>query len=120
MKRKPLVIVGGYDKHIAFDGLGDDLCRYAGRVFITGATAEKIRAAIEGSALYPESGLRYELFDGFDEAVRAAAASAREGDIVLLSPACASFDAFPNFAARGLHFKKLVMELKDEDIGYRA
>ena len=120
MRRRPIVIVGGYDKHIAFDGLGDDLCRFAKRVFITGATAEKIRAAIEASPLYAESGLHYEMIDGFDEAVRTAAASAESGDIVLLSPACASFDAFPNFAVRGNHFKKLVMELKDEDIGYQA
>ena len=120
MKKKPIIIVGGYDKHIAFDGLGDDLCRYAERVFITGATAEKIRSAIERSSLYPESGLRFEMIEGFDAAVLAAAACAREGDIVLLSPACASFDAFPNFAARGNHFKKLVMELKDEDIGYQT
>ena len=120
MKRKPIIIVGGYDKHIAFDGLGDDLCRYAKRVFITGATADKIRTAIENSALYPESGLRYETVGSFAEAVRSAAAAAGEGDIVLLSPACASFDAFPNFAVRGNTFKKLVMELKDEDIGYQA
>ena len=120
VKRKPIIIVGGYDKHIAFDGLGDDLCRLAKRVFITGATADKIRAAVEHSSFYPESGLRFDVIDSFDEAVRAAAAAAREGDIVLLSPACASFDAFPNFAARGNHFKELVMELKDEDIGYQA
>ncbi len=120
VKRKPIIIVGGYDKHIAFDGLGDDLCRLAKRVIITGATADKIRAAIEHSSFYPESGLRFDVIDSFDDAVRAAAASAREGDIVLLSPACASFDAFPNFAARGDHFKELVMELKDEDIGYQA
>ena len=120
VKRKPIIIVGGYDKHIAFDGLGDDLCLLAKRVFITGATADKIRTAIERSAFYPESGLCFDVIDSFDDAVRAAAASAREGDIVLLSPACASFDAFPNFAARGDHFKKLVMELKDEDIGYQA
>ena len=120
MKRRPIIIVGGYDKHIAFDSLGDDLCRYAKRVFITGATAEKIRAAIEASPLYPDSGLHFEMIDGFDAAVRAAAQSAQAGDIVLLSPACASFDAFPNFAARGRHFKQLVMELTDEDIGHQA
>ena len=120
VKCRPIIIVGGYDKHIAFDGLGDDLCRYAKRVFITGATAEKIRTAIMNSAYYPESHLRFEVIDGFDDAVRAAAAAARKGDIVMLSPACASFDAFPNFAARGDHFKKLIMELKDEDIGYQA
>ena len=120
MKRRPLIIVGGYDKHIAFDGLGDDLCRYAKRVFITGHTAEKIRAAIENSALYPGSGLQYEMLGSFREAVYAAAAAAEEGDIVLLSPACASFDAFRNFAERGNTFKQLVMELKDEDIGNQA
>ncbi len=120
MKRKPIIIVGGYDKHIAFDGLGDDLCRYAKRVFITGATAEKIRAAIEASPLYPQSGLHYEMIGSFDEAFRAAAACAERGDVVLLSPACAAFDAFKNFAERGAHFKELVMELKNEDIGYQT
>lgn len=120
MKRPPIIIVGGYDKHISFNGLGDDLCRYAKRVFITGATADKIRDAIEQSEYFADSGLHYEMIDFFDDAVLAAAASAEEGDIVLLSPACASFDAFPNFAVRGKHFKKLVMELKDEDIGYKA
>ena len=120
MKRKPIIIVGGYDKHIAFDGLGDDLCRYAKRVFITGHTAEKIRTAIENSALFAESGLRYEMVGSFREAVYAAAAAAGEGDIVLLSPACASFDAFRNFAERGNTFKQLVMELNDEDIGTQS
>ena len=118
MRRKPLIIVGGYDKHIAFDGLGDDLCRYAKRVFITGATAEKIRAAIEGSALYSGSGLVYEMIDDFREAVLRAAREAESGDIVLLSPACAAFDHFKNFAERGRFFKKTVMELTDEDIGH--
>ena len=120
MKSKPIIIVGGYDKNIAFDTLGDDLCRYAKKVFITGATAQKIRAAIDASPLYKESRLAYEMIADFDTAVRAAAASAGRGDIVLLSPACASFDAFPNFAVRGNHFKQIVMELKDEDIGYQA
>ena len=120
MKRKPIIIVGGYDKHIAFDSLGDDLCRYAKHVFITGATSEKIRSAIEHSSFYAESGIKYEMINGFDDAVLGAAASAEAGDIVLLSPGCASFDTFKNFADRGYHFKKLVMELKDEDIGHQA
>lgn len=117
MKRKPIIIVGGYDKHIAFDGLGDDLCRYAKKVFITGDTAEKIRAAIVGSSLYAESPVPFERIDDFRDAVCAAARFAEEGDIVLLSPACASFDHFKNFAERGNTFKKIVTELKNEDIG---
>lgn len=117
MKTKPIIIVGGYDKHIAFDGLGDDLCRYAKRVFITGATAEKIRNAIEKSRYYPESGLKYEIIDDFTQTVCAAARCAERGDVVLLSPACAAFDKFKNFAERGKFFKKIVLELKDENIG---
>ena len=46
-----------------------------------------------------------------DEAVAAAHRDAVSGDIVTLSPACASFDAFPNFAARGNHYKELVNKL---------
>ena len=111
LKQKPIVIAGGYDKHIPFDSLGDELCRYAKRVFLTGDTAGKIKQAICASSLYTESQLPVCILEDFDDAVHAAAASAEEGDIVLLSPACASFDHFKNFAERGNHFKKLVMEL---------
>ncbi len=109
---RPIVIAGGYDKHIPFDGLGDELCRYAKSVFLTGDTAEKIRAAIEGSRYYTESGIKVTMVDDFREAVLAASASAEEGDTVLLSPACAAFDRFRNFAERGKYFKKIVMELE--------
>ena len=112
LKRKPIVIAGGYDKHIPFNELGDELCRCAKRVFLTGATAEKIQAAILASPYYADSHLDVRRIEDFDETVRAAAACAREGDIVLLSPACASFDRFRNFAERGDHFKKIVMELQ--------
>jgi UDP-N-acetylmuramoylalanine--D-glutamate ligase len=46
-----------------------------------------------------------------ETAVQQAAAGAKEGDIVLLSPACAAFDQFKNFAVRGTFYKKLIMEL---------
>lgn len=112
MKTKPIVIAGGYDKKIPFDSLGDALCIYAKRVFLTGATAEKIRDAIVNSGNYSESGIAFEIIDDFDEAVFAASRAAVEGDIVLLSPACAAFDRFKNFAERGKHFKKIIMELE--------
>ena len=51
----------------------------------------------------------------FTEAVHCARALAREGDVVLLSPACASFDAFPNFAARGEFFKSLVRQFQEKE-----
>ena len=111
LKVKPVIIVGGYDKHIPFDGLGDELCLHAKAVFATGDTADKILQAVKASRYYAESGLPTEKIDNFDDAVFAASRCAVPGDIVLLSPACAAFDHFKNFAERGRHFKKLVMEL---------
>jgi UDP-N-acetylmuramoylalanine--D-glutamate ligase len=49
----------------------------------------------------------------FEAAVHAAASLAHEGDAVLLSPACASFDAFPNFEVRGRTFKRIVNDMKE-------
>ena len=112
MKVKPIVIAGGYDKHIPFDPLGDALCRMAKRVYLTGATAEKIRDAILQSPQYSDSGLEVVMVEDFTETVKCAAASAEEGDVVLFSPACASFDRFKNFAERGNYFKKIIMELQ--------
>ncbi len=112
MKSKPIVIAGGYDKHIPFDSLGDDFCLMAKEVVLTGATAGKILAAIKASSHFAGSGLTVSVVDDFDEAVHTACSHAAEGDIVLLSPACAAFDHFKNFAERGKHFKKLIMELE--------
>ena len=111
MKTKPIVIAGGYDKHIPFDPLGDELCLRARHVVLCGATADKIRDAILQSPHYPGCGLSFETVDNFTEAVHTAYAKAGEGDIVMLSPACAAFDQFKNFAERGKFFKKIVMEL---------
>ncbi|MDO4983269.1 MAG: UDP-N-acetylmuramoyl-L-alanine--D-glutamate ligase [Eubacteriales bacterium] len=113
MKKKPIVIAGGYDKHIPFDGLGDDLCLMAKSVFLTGATADKIEDAIKNSKYYADSNISLTKIDDFTEAVLAAAASAVEGDIVLFSPACAAFDKFKNFAERGRYFKKIITELDE-------
>ncbi|MGN0981873.1 MAG: UDP-N-acetylmuramoyl-L-alanine--D-glutamate ligase [Candidatus Limivicinus sp.] len=112
LKTKPIVIAGGYDKHLPFDGLGDELCLLSKRVFLTGDTAQRIKEAIFSSKYYAQSQLEVTVIDDFRETVLAAAASAVEGDIVLLSPACAAFDKFKNFMERGKTFKKIVMELE--------
>ncbi len=111
MKKKPIILCGGYDKHIPFEPLGEALVQMAKTVVLTGATADKIRAAIEAAPGCAESGLRVELEPDFDAAVRLAASLAQPGDTVLLSPACASFDHFKNFEERGEHFRSLVMAL---------
>ena len=110
---KVIVILGGYDKHIPFEPLAAPLCRHCKLAVLTGATAGKIRKAVEKSAEYAASPFPMITVDGFDEAVAEAAKRAEKGDTVVLSPACASFDAFPNFMARGNRFKELVRQLPD-------
>ncbi len=112
MRAKPIVIAGGYDKHLPFDELGDVLCQLAKAVFLTGDTAEKIHTAILASPYFAESGLPVEMEADFRSAVLAASASAEEGDVVLFSPACASFDHFKNFAERGKYYKSIIMGLE--------
>lgn len=112
MKTKPILIAGGYDKRIPFDELGDEICMHAKSLFLTGDTAEKIYEAVRDSKYYDGSGLEVSIIEDFEQTVRAAAASGHEGDLVLLSPSCAAFDRFENFAERGRFFKKIIMELK--------
>ena len=113
MREKPIVIAGGYDKQLPFDTLGDDLCLYAKSVFLTGATAEKIRDAVLHSQYYAEHPIPVRVVGGFRETVLAASEAAQSGDTVLFSPACASFDQFKNFAERGRVFKNIIMELQE-------
>ena len=110
LKTKPILIAGGYDKHIPFDELGDEICLHVKRLYLTGATTEKIYEAVVNSKYYDGS-LPIEKIDDFKETVLAAAKAAQDGDTVLLSPACAAFDKFKNFMERGKYFKQLVMEL---------
>ena len=112
MRTKPIVIAGGYDKHLPFEELADALCRYAKAVYLTGDTAGKIEDAILRAPGYAEGGLKISRGAELRETVLAAAAAAEEGDVVLFSPACASFDRFKNFAERGKTFKSIIMELE--------
>ncbi len=108
---KVIVILGGYDKQIPFEPLAKPLCEHCKIAVLCGATAGKIRAAVENSDEYKASPFEMVDADSFDDAVKKAAALAVRGDNVVLSPACASFDAFPNFMVRGNRFKELVRSL---------
>ena len=110
LKVKPILIAGGYDKHIPFETLGDDICQYVKKLYLTGATAEKIADVVRASKYYTED-FPMVIMDDFKETVLAAADFAEAGDIVLLSPACAAFDKFKNFMERGKFFKQIIMEL---------
>ena len=105
---KVILIAGGYDKHIPYDVLGPEICRHVKKLFLCGATASQIRTAVENCG---EEQPQITDCGDFESAVRAAAASAENGDVVLMSPASASFDQFKNFMVRGECFKKIIKEL---------
>jgi len=77
-------------------------------LWLCGHTAQKIKAAVESAEGYDPEKLSITVMDDFTETVLAASASAEEGDVVILSPACASFDIFRNFAERGKRFKEII------------
>lgn len=110
-KEKVIAICGGKDKGVPFDGLATTLCRRAKKVVLTGATRETIYNAITSCPEYKEGCPEIKVEPDFESAVRTAAAWASEGDVVILSPGCTSFDAFPNFMARGNKFKEIVRSL---------
>ena len=101
----------GSDKNIPFDGLALDVCQKTKAAIVTGESAPKILAEIAKCPLYDRERVIVKHIDDFREAVLAAAEMAESGDIVLLSPACASFDHFKDFAERGRVFKKIVNKL---------
>ncbi len=106
--RDIVAICGGYDKKIPFAPLADALCRQVRAVVLTGATAAKIEEAILACPDYAEGHPTIRRQADFESAVCLARSLAQEGGCVLLSPACASFDAFRNFAERGERFRKIV------------
>ena len=110
-KEKVILIAGGYDKHIPYDVLGPEICRHVTKLYLGGATGPKIRAAVEQAPEYKPGFPEILDCGDFESAVRAAAAGAKAGDVVLMSPASAAFDQFKNFEYRGRFYKKLVMEL---------
>jgi len=111
-KKKVILIAGGYDKNIPYDELGPEIVEHVKTLVLTGNTALKIKAATEKAPEYIEGKPAIMQFEDFGDAVYAAVGAAEEGDIVILSPASASFDKFKNFAERGEAFKKIIYELE--------
>lgn len=105
--QKVIMIAGGYDKHIPFTELGAIICERVKSLILMGATADLIAKAVhDADPDFPISRA-----GDMTEAVAIANRIAEEGDIVILSPACASFDMFRNFEERGNCFRSLVEEL---------
>ncbi len=111
---KPInLICGGYDKNIPFEPLAEAIAHHGNvkSVTLTGATAEKILDSITRCEDFDKGKIKVALEKDFKSAVMLAASFASCGDAVLLSPACASFDAFENFEKRGEFFSDTVRNL---------
>lgn len=104
--QKVILIAGGYDKKIPFDDFGKVVNDRVKKLVLVGVTSEKIETAVKKAENY--EGLPIYRCTQFQEAVETARDLAENGDIVLLSPACASFDLFKNFEVRGNTFKEIV------------
>ena len=107
-KERVILIAGGYDKHIPFDALGGEIVEHVKLLVLCGATAAKIRAAVENAPDYRPGHPEILEVTPFQKAVEAARDHAVASDVVTLSPACAAFDQFKNFAERGKTFKAIV------------
>lgn len=98
---KPVILLaGGYDKKIGFDSVKPYLNKVK-KMYVFGETKASLKA------LYPDA----VVVENLEEAFKQAHLEAQSGDVVLLSPMCASWDQFPNFEVRGEYFKELVNTL---------
>jgi len=107
------IILGGKDKGSDYTTLNPLLRERARSAYLIGAAAEKIGSQIQGATSIVRSGT-------LDRAVRQAFEAAKPGDVVLLAPACASFDQFENYEHRGRFFKELVLALTPVPLGERS
>ena len=103
-----LLIAGGRDKEGAFGSLREILSQKVKRLFLIGETQAKMRKAFAGSVALESCG-------DLSSAVWKAYREAKAGQVVLLSPMCASFDMFDNFEARGRAFKETVRQLIEKE-----
>jgi UDP-N-acetylmuramoylalanine--D-glutamate ligase len=108
-----VIIAGGSDKGVSYDAFARVVAQRAKAAILVGATAEKIGRAIQACSDSRAHGAPWIVFaQTFQEAVVLAGQHASPGDVVLLSPACASFDMFDNFQHRGREFARLVGQLQ--------
>jgi len=101
------LILGGKDKGSDYTVLNELLRERVKRVYTIGAAAEKIESQIKGAVEIEHS-------ETLENAVRVASGAAVEGDVVVLAPACASFDQFQSYEHRGRVFKEIVRALAAE------
>ena len=110
--QKIILIAGGYDKKIPYEPLAPEILAHVKTLVLMGATGPRIEKAVREDPNFNEAELPIRHADNMQHAVELARACAKPGDIIILSPASASFDLYPDFEVRGREFKKIVNELK--------
>ena len=103
-ERPVIPILGGYDKKVSFDEMAKQITERVRWAALIGDTAPLLKKSLENS------GIESTIYSSLEEAFKACVSRAVEGDIILLSPACASYDMFNDFEERGDMFKQLVRE----------
>jgi UDP-N-acetylmuramoylalanine--D-glutamate ligase len=109
---RPIVLItGGKDKSADFSALSAEITGSVKSLILLGETKDKLAAAVKAEGFE-----KYIKVDTLAEAVTAASKRATEGDLVLLSPACASWDMFSDFESRGNIFKELVRNISNSKL----
>lgn len=110
------LVLGGRFKGGDLGPLVEAARQRVAKAYLIGESAELFSDAL-GTGASDGGGVPHEIVHTLDRAVERAAAEAREGDVVLLSPACSSFDQFTNFVERGRVFQRRVQALEASDVG---
>ncbi|WP_294344387.1 UDP-N-acetylmuramoyl-L-alanine--D-glutamate ligase [uncultured Clostridium sp.] len=106
-----ILIAGGYDKNIPFEPLAEEGYEKVKALILLGKTKEKINKVFQDVIKEKNISLTIYMVNTMEEAVLKAKEISKAGDIVTLSPACASFDMYPNFEVRGRAYKDIVKKL---------
>ena len=112
-QKNVILIAGGYDKNLNFRNLGKVICRKVKILILLGQTSEKIQKEVLNCKIKPKP--KIFIVDSMEKAVNISSENGSNDDVVLLSPACASFGMYKNFEERGEDFKKHVNFLKSYD-----
>ena len=107
-KENIILIAGGYDKNLDYEPLAKPVVDKVSSLILIGQTAEKIFDVVKSESEKENKKIDIYMCDSLEQTIEIAKKSAKKGDVVLFSPASASFDMFKNFADRGEKFKKLV------------
>ena len=106
-----ILIAGGYDKHLDYHPIAKPILDKVKTLILMGQTAQKIYDAVQEEERKENKKIETYMCDSLEDTVRVANSVAKKGQIVLFSPASASFDLFKNFEERGRKFKELVNNL---------